>query len=99
MPIDRTHDISNAAYHVKDVKALGKILTDAGNAAFPNRGRSRYKEAHVLLLSWEDDDLGVFEEVTELQDVFRHYYRFETEEWKIPSKRPHNTLALKYSNS
>ena len=102
MPIDRTHDISNTAYHVKDVKALGKILTDAGSAAFPNRGRSRYREAHVLLLSWEDDNLGVINEVTELEDVFRQCYSFGTEEWKIPSKRPHNTLAskiLEFSNN
>ena len=87
--------MSNTAYRVKDVKALGKILTDAGNAAFPNRRRSRYEEAHVLLLSWKDDDLRVVEEVSELQDVFRHRYHYETEEWKIPSKRPHNTLATK----
>ena len=79
MPIDTTHDISKASYHIKDLETLGKILTNAGNAAFPNRGRSRYKEAHVLLLSWEDDDLGVIDEVTELQDVFQHMYRYETE--------------------
>lgn len=95
MPVDRTHDISNASYHVKDVKALGKVLTEAGHAAFPNRGRSRYKEAHVLLLSWEDDDLGVIDEVNDLQDVFRQTYNYETEVWKIPSKRAHNSLATR----
>jgi len=95
MPVDRTHDISNASYHVKDVEALGKVLTEAGNAAFPNRGRSRYKEAHVLLLSWEDDDLGVIDEVNDLQDVFRQSYNYETEVWKIPGTRSHNSLATR----
>ena len=95
MPVDRTHDISSASYHVKDVQALGKVLTEAGNAAFPNRGRSRYKEAHVLLLSWEDDDLGVIDEVNDLQDVFRQSYNYETEVWKIPGTRSHNSLATR----
>ena len=95
MPVDRTHDISNAPYHVKDLRAFGEVLTNAGNAAFPNRGRSRYRGAHVLLLSSEDDDLGVIDEVTELQDVFRQSYNYETEEWKIPSNRSHNALATK----
>ncbi len=95
MPVDRTHDISNASYHVKDVEALGKVLTEAGNAAFPNRGRSRYKEAHVLLLSWEDDDLGVIDEVNDLQDVFRQSYNYKTDMWKIPGTRSHNSLATR----
>lgn len=95
MPSDTTHDISNVSYHVKDVEALGKVLTSAAEAAFPNRGVSRYKEVHALLLSWEDDNLGVVDEVTELEDVFRNCYRFETEAWKIPSKRSHNSLAAK----
>lgn len=95
MPVDRTHDISNASYHVKDVKALGKVLTEAGNAAFPNRGRARYQEAHVLLLSWEHDNLGVIDEVNNLQDVFRQNYNYETEVWQIPSTRSHNTLATR----
>ena len=95
MTPDRTHDISNTPYHVKDIKALGEIVTSAADAAFPNRGLSRYKEVHALLLSWEDDNLGVIDEVLELQDVFRDLYRFKTEEWKIPSSKSHNLLAAK----
>ncbi|KAL8791586.1 MAG: hypothetical protein Q9195_005850 [Heterodermia aff. obscurata] len=95
MPFDRTHDISNESYHVKDIKAFGEVLTSAAEAAFPNRGVSRYKEVHALLLSWEDDNLGVVDEVKELGDVFRSLYGFTTETWKIPSKRSHNSLAAK----
>ena len=95
MPSDRTHDISNTPYHLKDLKAFGEALTCAAEAAFPNRGVSRYKEVHTLLLSWEDDNLGVVDEVNELEDVFRRLYGFETEAWRIPSKRSHNSLAAK----
>lgn len=95
MPIDRTHDISRIPYHVKDIGALGLILTSAVTAAFPNRGLSRYKEVHVLLLSWEDDNPGVVNEIGELYEVFRQIYHFEVEGWRIPSERSHNTLAAK----
>ena len=95
MAIDRTHDISNTPFHVRDIKALGEVLTNAAEAAFPNRGVSRYKEVHTLLLSWEDDNLGVADEIDELGDVFRNLYSFDVEEWKIPSKRSHNSLAAK----
>src|SRR5450432_1451794 len=94
-PLDRTHDISHVGYHVRDLKTFGETLTNAAAAAFPNRGRSRYKGVHVLLLSWEEDNLGVLEEVLELQDIFRRLYGFETDKWKIPSHKSHNSLAGK----
>jgi len=53
-----THDISLIDHHVKDLEAFGRTLNEAAAAAFPRDGRSRYKEVHVLLLSWEGDDLG-----------------------------------------
>lgn len=33
--------------------------------------------------------------VAELRSVFCDIYRFDTEEWKIPSNRSHNSLAFK----
>ncbi len=56
---DRTHDISLIDYHVKDVETFGKVLNKAAAAAFPRSGPCRYCDVYVLLLSWEDDDLGV----------------------------------------
>jgi len=95
MPIDRTHDISNTPYHVKDIEAVGHILNSAATAAFPNQGLSRYREVHALLLSWEDDDLGVVNEIAELEDVFQQIYRFEVDVWRIPSERSHIAVAGK----
>ncbi|KAL8835228.1 MAG: hypothetical protein Q9170_003390 [Blastenia crenularia] len=90
---DRTHDISLIDHHVKDVKALCEILDQAVSAAFPRNSRSRYSGVHVLLLSWEDDDLGVTAEIDELEDVFVIVYCYETERWKIPGTKSHNALS------
>ena len=84
MPMKRTHDISCIDFHLKDLQEFGRRHEEAANAAFP-RVLSRYKEVHVLLLSWECDNLGVAAEVLELQDVFRQIYHYEVEEWKIPN--------------
>lgn len=91
-PITRTHDTSLAEYHVKDVKKFGEAVSAAAAAAFPNRTRSRYNEVRVLLLSWEEDNLGVISEIVELQSVFEDEYRFQTETWRIPSRRSHSSL-------
>jgi hypothetical protein len=68
-PLGRTHDISQTGYHVKDLHTFGETLTNAASGVFP-KGKSRYKELHVLLLSWEHDKLGVMKEVDELRSVF-----------------------------
>lgn len=47
----------------------------------------------MLLLSWEDDNLGSIKEVLELQDVFRKCYYYGAEEWRIPSN--HSFRALR----
>ena len=67
-PVERTHDISQIDYHMKDLRAFGEDLTNAATGAFP-KGKSRYNEVHVLLLSWEDDRLGVIKEINELRSV------------------------------
>ena len=91
-----THDLSREGCHVKDVETFGKILTNAALNAFPNKQKpTRYKQVHALLLWWVADRLGVQSEIQELQDVFSRLYRFNTEEWQIPSDRAHNALALR----
>ncbi|KAI4128143.1 MAG: hypothetical protein LQ338_002880 [Usnochroma carphineum] len=89
----RTHDISLIDSHVKDVKTLCEILSQAVSAAFPRAGGSRYRNANVLLLSWENDDLGVATEVDELDEIFRDVYRYQTDQWRIPSNKSHNALV------
>ena len=91
MSMTRTHDISCVDFHLKDLEKFGHFLEGAANAAFPKR-LPRYTEVHVLLLSWEDDNLGVITEVLELQDVFRQVYSYEVEEWRIPSAHSYKAL-------
>ena len=55
---DRTHDVSLVDYHVKDIETFAKTLDRVAAAAFPRDGRMRYRDVHVLLLSWQADDLG-----------------------------------------
>ena len=105
---DRTHDISLINYHVKDLQSFGERVTEAAAAAFPNsfghedalygRAKCRYKRVHVLLLSWEADDLGVAKEIAELKDTFDKIYHYEVEHWKIPSNRSHNSLNRRLTN-
>ena len=84
MLIDRTHDISHQNFHVKDLDTFGEYLTAAATGAFP-KGPSRYKEVHVLLLSWEEDTFGFVTEILELSKVFQQVYHYDVEEWRIPS--------------
>lgn len=88
----RTHDTSSTRYHIDNLKGFFKTLIEAALAAFPNRGRTHYAAVCVLLLSWENDTLGVIDELLELQAVFQTFYSFYTEEWKIPSNGSHNWL-------
>ncbi|KAI4259984.1 MAG: hypothetical protein L6R42_004264 [Xanthoria sp. 1 TBL-2021] len=96
---DRTHDLSFIDNHIKDPKALGEILNRALVGAFPKAGRSRYCDVHVLLLSWEDDDLRVASEINDLDDLFRDIYRYSTNQWRIPSTKSHNALARRIIRS
>ena len=96
MAIDRTHDVSFANFHLKDLEIFGQYLEQAANAAFPKRS-SRYTEVHVLLLSWERDNLGVLKELFELHEVFQQTYHYEVELWGIPNNHSYRALRKRLS--
>jgi hypothetical protein len=52
------------------------------------RNEIRYSRVIVLLLSWEDDDLGVYTEINQLENVFANMYHFDVEKFEIPSLEP-----------
>ncbi len=90
-PISTTRTIGLSAYHIKVEDFVDRLRTSVKNF-FPN-DTYIYKEVHVLLLSWEDDDLGVNDEVVELEEVFRKDYCYHTvRKWEIPSLKPYSTL-------
>jgi len=82
-----SHDTSFVAYHVTQVSFTNQ-LDLAVRAAWASRHRSKYLGVKVLLLSWESDDLGVDDEVTALESVFRDQYHFEVQWSRIPDKSP-----------
>ncbi|KAL9004727.1 MAG: hypothetical protein Q9188_002454 [Gyalolechia gomerana] len=98
-PQERTHDISLINHHVKDLVDLCQTLNRALSAAFPRSSRSRYCDVYVLLISWENDDLGVATEIDELEVLFRHMYQYRTDQWKIPSTKSHNAVVRRIMQS
>ena len=50
---------------------------------------------HVLLLRWEEDEMGVEYELDDLEKVFKNAYGFETETWLIPTFKSHLALNRK----
>jgi hypothetical protein len=75
------------------VERLCKDLNNAVGAIWPKRHDSRYESTHVLLLSWEDDDLGVIEGINRLRHVFGERFKYEVEIYEIPTTKP--DLSLK----
>ena len=65
----------------KTLKTFGEYLTAAVTGAFL-KGPSRYKEVHQLLLSWEENNLGIVTEMLELSKVFQQVYHYEVESTK-----------------
>ena len=54
-----------------------------------------YNKVLALLLCWEDEQDGVWREITDLQGVFECAYNFDTEIYRIPSKNPETNLLDK----
>lgn len=66
-----------------------------GRNGTPQRPRlySKYDNVEVLLLQWEDDDLGVNTEIEKLNDVLRSRYNFTTYVRRIPSEDAEDYLT------
>jgi hypothetical protein len=82
-----SHDTAFAGFHVTQTSFLTQ-LDLAVRAAWATRDGCKYADVKVMLLSWESDDLGVSDEVSALESVFRDIYHFDVEWWKIPDKSP-----------
>jgi hypothetical protein len=52
------HDISFVEEHIPSIEKFADDLQIAIHAAWPTRKKSQYQDVHVLLLCWEDDNLG-----------------------------------------
>lgn len=93
LPLTDQNIIKNA--HIENVQQFSKDLSAAVQAIWPTRHESRYSDVQVLILSWEDDDLGVYKEIDELKRTFRELYKYKVSEWTIPWDKPERRLNLK----
>jgi hypothetical protein len=53
---------------------------------------SRYKGIHALLLSWENGDGKIYNELKGLREVLDDTYGYDVEEWHIPLTDSHCQL-------
>ena len=83
-----THDTSASAFHYPSFHAWIKNLEAALLSSWDSRNVStfKYRSVRALLVSWEDDDLGVVKEVDELGQLLSRVYFYPVEKWKIPSQ-------------
>ncbi|KAH8763365.1 hypothetical protein F5882DRAFT_304721, partial [Hyaloscypha sp. PMI_1271] len=89
-----SHDTSRAGFHHQNLATFCEDVNSAAKRAFPNRGRSRYETVNACLIRWEDDDLGVQQELDALNAVLRDY-GFLTNVFLIPKLSSHWDLMRK----
>ncbi|KAG4439224.1 hypothetical protein IFR05_005315 [Cadophora sp. M221] len=88
----KTHDISLVGEHIPDIAHLAADLQVAINAGWSRRHDIRYSKVQVLLLKWQDDDLGVETELKDLGHVFADLFHFGVDIFDIPSDKPDKAL-------
>ncbi|KAI9663726.1 MAG: hypothetical protein M1821_007216 [Bathelium mastoideum] len=82
---------SDVSDHIGSFKEFFSHLNQAAKSALPTIPQ-RYNDVSVLLLRWEDDNLGTQTELNDLRDIFQGVYRYNVEQYLIPSNDP--TLHL-----
>ncbi|KAK5659870.1 hypothetical protein OQA88_13333 [Cercophora sp. LCS_1] len=60
-----------------------KTLSAKVEERWPTR-HTPYLAVSVLLIQWEEDDLGVVKEILELRDLLTRFFRYKVEVWSIP---------------
>ncbi|KAK5657970.1 hypothetical protein OQA88_2523 [Cercophora sp. LCS_1] len=88
-------ELERAEHHFPNLASFVDRLRDGCKAKWATR-HIPYKRVIALLVSWEDDDLGVGAEIKGLAEVLRDSYHFNVETWAIPSaKRGYVSLIRK----
>ena len=78
--------------HIPSIAHLAADLASAVNAGWSRRHEARYTRVEVLLLRWEDDDLGVVTELEALRHVFEDLYGYGVQSYEIPGEKPDKAL-------
>ncbi|KAK4198018.1 hypothetical protein QBC40DRAFT_96539 [Triangularia verruculosa] len=93
-----TQDNATAGDQVAQYPGFVSQLTDAVSKAWPKRFSTGYSAVKVLLISWENDDLDVDDEIRPLTSVLSHLYHYDVEVWKIPTTKPSIRLSTKVTS-
>ncbi|MCJ1232526.1 hypothetical protein MMC14_000479 [Varicellaria rhodocarpa] len=83
--------------HLDNFEEFSKHLNRAARSVLPRVSR-RYSGTFVLLLRWEDDDLGTEIEVNNLEVVFGDVYHYDIKRYLIPSDDPITQLEYKLND-
>ena len=93
-PATRLHPDKFDHTHIESIQVFAEDLQNALKESFPRESDPYpYTSVTVLMLRWEEDDLDVKEEISQLDAVFTRRFGFDTEVWCIPSS-PNPTRAL-----
>jgi hypothetical protein len=84
-------------YHLESFEEFLEHLNQAAKPA-PNTISRRYRDVFVLLLRWQDDDLGTESEIQDLECLFRETYRYRTKRYLIPSSDSATQLEYKLND-
>ncbi|KAH7312815.1 hypothetical protein BKA65DRAFT_146981 [Rhexocercosporidium sp. MPI-PUGE-AT-0058] len=93
-----THTTTFTDSSIPTIETFATDLQSAIDSAWPIpastriRARHQYKAVHVMLLSWEDGNPGIWGEMKRLEHTFSELYHFEVEECRIPNRDPGKAL-------
>ena len=76
----------NLHVHLQHFELWDSSRASKAHPAYP------YTAVNVLLLDWEEDDLGVASIIPELFDVFHNAFGFDAACYSIPSERSYQAL-------
>ena len=85
-------DVQSSDY-LESFEEFFQHLNQAAKSVLPKTSRI-YRDVVVLLLRWQDDDLGTEREINDLECVFQDIYHYKTERYLIPSSD--STTQLEY---
>lgn len=83
--------------HLESFEEFLEHLNQAAKTVLPTVSR-RYQDVVVLLLQWQDDDLGTASEIQDLECLFRDTYHYKTEKYLIPSSDSATQLEYKLND-
>ncbi|KAH7385115.1 hypothetical protein BKA64DRAFT_158101 [Cadophora sp. MPI-SDFR-AT-0126] len=83
-----THNTVFTDSQVPTIETFAADLQSAIDGAWPVRSKPQYKAVHVLILSWEDGEPGLWADTQRLKYLFSSLYQYEVEEFKIPGASP-----------